>query len=378
MSLNKLTNQNLHLSLVDVCKSEREILTQAILHIVEVERRKLYLTFSYPSLFEYLTKSIGYSNGSAQRRIDAARLSFDAPEVIEKIESGELNLAQVSLLQMSIREVQVTSKHKVDADVKSDLIEQLINKSYAESEVLVAQTLEIKPKEHSKEKHQSDESVRLEVTLSKNQWSKLMKMRELLSLSLPNGSSWDQVLEHVADKVIKQKDKTRIIKTGPKEKSNEAKAVYSIRTRKATAREATAIEVQETIASGTQEAKSKEFKNVNSQSISSSKELGSIELIKTHLDLNLNAKEPKNPPARTHIPMSIQRQIFHRDMCCQYKDKSTGKICATTWQLTIDHIKPVWAGGDNDPENLRVLCAAHNQETYRMQANLAQTALMFS
>ena len=61
-----------------------------------MERRKLHLTFGYSSLFDYLTKCIGYSNGSAQRRIDAARLADDTPEVIDKLESGELNLAQVS------------------------------------------------------------------------------------------------------------------------------------------------------------------------------------------------------------------------------------------------------------------------------------------
>lgn len=93
MSLKKITDQNLHTNLKSLVVGEREMPSEILIHIVEVQRRKLYLTFGYGSLFDYLTKNIGYSNGSAQRRIDAARLSFDAPEVIKKLESGELNLA---------------------------------------------------------------------------------------------------------------------------------------------------------------------------------------------------------------------------------------------------------------------------------------------
>jgi hypothetical protein len=57
--------------------------------------------------------------------------------------------------------------------------------------------------------NQKDESVRLQVTLTKSQWEKFLKMRELLSNTLPGGSNWHQVLECVADKVIKLKDKSQ-------------------------------------------------------------------------------------------------------------------------------------------------------------------------
>ena len=190
MNLKKLTNQNLDTHLKSLVAREREILSEILLHIVEVERRRLYLKFGYSSLFEYLTKSIGYANGSAQRRIDAARLSFDAPTVIDKLESGQINLAQVSLLQKSIREIQVNSKTRIDTQFKESLIQQISNKSFAESEVLIAQALNLQSKEFTKTKHQKDESVRLEITFSKSQWEKLIKMRELLSHSLPHGSSW--------------------------------------------------------------------------------------------------------------------------------------------------------------------------------------------
>ncbi len=77
MCLKKVTSQNLDANLKLLVTSEREILIEILIHIVEVERRKLYLTYGYSSLFEYLTKRIGYANGSAQRRIDVALGSLD-------------------------------------------------------------------------------------------------------------------------------------------------------------------------------------------------------------------------------------------------------------------------------------------------------------
>lgn len=86
MKLKALNNQTLDAQLKKLAISEREILSEILCHIVEVEKRKLYLAFGFCSLFEYLTKSIGYSQGSAQRRIDASRLSFEVPEVINNLQ----------------------------------------------------------------------------------------------------------------------------------------------------------------------------------------------------------------------------------------------------------------------------------------------------
>ena len=97
----------------------------------------------------------------------------------------------------------------------------------------------------------------------------------------------------------------------------------------------------------------------------------------THSESESKATAPYNLevitiPARKPISLPIQRKIFQKDKCCQYQDKQTGKQCQSQWRLTIDHIQPIWAGGSNDPENLLILCLAHNQELYRQQASISQ------
>lgn len=310
-TLKTLSNEALNEKLKKLISKEREILSEIILHIIEVDRRKLYLSLAYPNLFEYLIKHIGYSAGSAQRRIDAARLSREVPEVITNLENGKINLSQISLMQKAIRQVQTEQNNKVALETKEKLIEKIQNKSFSESEVMVNKTLNIEVKESSKTSYQQNESVRLEVTLTQNQWEKMLRMRELLSNTLPNGS-WDQVFEYVAEKVIQQKDKA----------SGQTEVRTSV-------------------------SKADERVNMKEE----------------------NMKE-ENMNSRSAIPKFIQRQVFTRDKCCQYQDKNTKQKCGSKWQLNLDHIQPVWDNGSNRASNLRVLCANHNREVYRLQSNI--------
>ena len=60
---------------------ERCTLIEIIDHLREVTRRKLYLEKGYPTLFSWMTECLGYSEGAAQRRIQAMRLVQDLPEL---------------------------------------------------------------------------------------------------------------------------------------------------------------------------------------------------------------------------------------------------------------------------------------------------------
>lgn len=201
MNLKALTNDELDCNLMNCVKKEKAALHFIISHIAEVNRRKMYLDFAYPSLRAYLEERMGYDGGSAQRRIDAARLSQVVPGVIESLQHGELKLAQVTVLQKSLRE---TKNQVVSKETKVDLVEAIKNKSIYETQVLVAKALNVEIKTASKITPQADESVRLELSLTKDQWEKLNSMRELLSHSVPNGS-WSALLEYLSDRVIQQK-----------------------------------------------------------------------------------------------------------------------------------------------------------------------------
>jgi hypothetical protein len=69
-----------------------------------------------------------------------------------------------------------------------------------------------------------------------------------------------------------------------------------------------------------------------------------------------------NKHLRVPIPASVKRHVWLRDHGkCGFIHAETGKTCDSSYFLELDHIHPVALGGDNDPENLRLRCRAHNQ-----------------
>jgi hypothetical protein len=71
-------------------------------------------------------------------------------------------------------------------------------------------------------------------------------------------------------------------------------------------------------------------------------------------------RKARDLPA-SQVPKAIQRQIFFRDgnQCNFVSDD--GRRCSERGRLQVDHILPVAKGGDDRAENLRLLCAPHNQ-----------------
>jgi hypothetical protein len=86
-----------------------------------------------------------------------------------------------------------------------------------------------------------------------------------------------------------------------------------------------------------------------------------------------NAKRDKKAKPRTTtstLTPAKKKFVLQRDRCCQHRDHRNGKICGSRFHLQVDHIKPQWAGGRHEVENLQVLCAAHNRMKYEKESGI--------
>jgi hypothetical protein len=347
MELTKLSDEMLEKNLTELVAKERSLLCLILRHVMEMARRRSYEK-SHATLFEYLTDLLKYSHGSAQRRRDAALLALEVPEVLQAVESGVLNLSQITIAQVGFRAIEKQTKKKVLASTKRDLLEAIQSKSVAESEIIVSQKLGIKPKNKNKVKHQADGSVHVELIFTESQWQKLVRAKELLSHSVPSGRE-DELITYMNERVIAYKDKTL-----PKQKRTSAKKAEASPSK---------------IPTGTPTKPSNEPK-MQTKEIPLGKSDG------PSLEIPVGKPEPiavmssSRGPARVAIPVAVQREVFTRDKCCQYRYSSTGKCCGSHWQLQVDHIQPIWADGTNDLTNLRVLCAKHNRQIYKEQSGL--------
>lgn len=69
---------------------------------------------------------------------------------------------------------------------------------------------------------------------------------------------------------------------------------------------------------------------------------------------------PAASPNPRHIPAAVKRAVRARDHG-QCTFEANGRRCESRHALHFDHVIPIARGGRSTPENLRLLCAAHNQ-----------------
>ncbi|MEK2644831.1 HNH endonuclease [Bdellovibrio sp. BCCA] len=204
MNLKLLNKMELDQRIKSLVGKERELLHEILLTIKEIDQRKLYLEFGFANLFLYLVDGVGYSAGSAQRRIDAARLLNEVPSLGEKIQSGEVKLHQVSLIQKAARDIYKTTHKKVTAEEKKEILEQITSKNFQESQKEIASFFDLPVVEVTTQTVQADESVRLSLTISKELAEKIQQAQALLSHALSSNDIVDYIT-YVTDRVIKQK-----------------------------------------------------------------------------------------------------------------------------------------------------------------------------
>ncbi|QDK45242.1 hypothetical protein DOM22_08775 [Bdellovibrio sp. ZAP7] len=329
MNLKYLNRIELDQRIKSLSAKERDLLHEVLLTIKEIDSRRTYLDMGFGSLFDYLVKGVGYSEGSAQRRIDAARLIRELPQVAEKIQSGELKLNQISLVQKASREVWKSQSKQVTAEQKMEVLESLIAKGHSESHQQVTAFFDLPAVQNSYQKVQADESVRVEFTLSKEAFAKVKIAQELLSHSLPTQDIGD-FLEYLVDKVIKQK-------LGPANNSAEKHMAESGKA---------ATEARE------QEQKNQEdFRNQAAKIVPSEQ-----------ITATMAAKSAPSP--------KDIRTLKAQQKCCQFKDPVTGNKCQSRWLLQVDHQQSRWAGGKHDLPNLQLLCASHNKLKYKKETGI--------
>jgi hypothetical protein len=91
-------NAELLSELERLVRANRSCCAKLVLHLAEVDARRLYREQAFSCLFEYCVRALRMSESEAYLRIDAARRSRQYPILIELLEAGELNLTSIRLI----------------------------------------------------------------------------------------------------------------------------------------------------------------------------------------------------------------------------------------------------------------------------------------
>ena len=138
-----MNDQNLLEKTDRLIESERELLSKILESFREIDRRRLYSSLGYKSLFEMLIRRYGYSEDEAYRRISAMRLLKEVPEMKGRLDAGEITLTHLSIAQSYFRREKKLNV-EFQKEEKIALIEELAGKSVRKAQQMT-RTLSSQP-----------------------------------------------------------------------------------------------------------------------------------------------------------------------------------------------------------------------------------------
>jgi hypothetical protein len=317
-SISHLSDSELLTRLPELVLAERAASAEVVEHLVEVERRRLYLEQACSSLNAYCRQRLAYSEDGALKRARVAKLTLRLPRALDELRRGAIHLTGLFLL----------SSHLTEENAEA-LFAEARGKSRRELELLLACRFprpEVAPKVqalgatpaggaasppqdaasgpsfqfscpgtaqvvHPRVEPLSAERYRYEVTGSAQFHAKLELARELQSHVVPSG------------------DPALIL------------------------------------------------------------ELGLDALLEGELKRRHGAGKPRKrqqlKPNSRHVPVDLMRQVWERDGGqCTFED-AEGRRCTERRFITVEHRHPFALGGPPTLENLCLYCSAHNAYTAR-------------
>ncbi len=172
MNFTNVSNSEMQRRMKKLVRTERKITHLVLLHILEFESRKLYADLGYDRMYSYLTKHLGYSDFCAYARLQSAQMLKKAPVISEKLEDGSLNLTQLAEMRKCIRHEEQKGQI-VTAEQTLDILSKIENKNSFQTKQVLAVEFNQPIKENEVVKPQRDESVRLELSLTKEEFEEM-------------------------------------------------------------------------------------------------------------------------------------------------------------------------------------------------------------
>ena len=324
-------------------RAERGATLEVIEHLVEMERRRLYLAHATSSLYRYCIDRLGYAEDAALKRHRVARLALRLPQVLEEVRAGTMHLTGLFLLSTYLTEGNADALLAEARGKSRRQIEKVIARWFprpdVESRIEPAHVAATADPEHPVEgrfwgseqrtpsiseqptlpgtEHQPDLAGtcripcsgagvqdarsrleplsplrwRVEFTAGAELYDKLERARELLSHAVPRGDL-GELFERALDALLEKEARKRF-GTGQPRKARKLKA------------------------------------------------------------------------GSRHVPAAIERVVWLRDGAqCTFVDVK-GRRCGERRFLTLEHRHPFAMGGPSDADNLCLLCSAHNLASAR-------------
>jgi HNH endonuclease len=97
-ALSVISDTELLARMPSLVHKERGAIAEVLEHLIEIDRRRLYLDEACTSLTSYCIERLGYSEDEASKRVRVARLAGRFPELLEELRASAIHLTGLFLL----------------------------------------------------------------------------------------------------------------------------------------------------------------------------------------------------------------------------------------------------------------------------------------
>ncbi len=210
MNLKHLTDKTLLQDTKKLVQKELDSTTDVLHHLKEIERRKLFCDLGHSSMIDYAIKELGYSETSAIRRVKAARLIKEMPEISEKINDGSLSLSNLAKADVFFKREDIKEPAK-----KRIILKKIENQSARQCEKTLMELSPIKPLPKESQKLVTPEFTQLRINVSNDTMKLLEKAKSLMGKFSINDEFLKKLTEHGIESITHKRFKTRTTEQNP-------------------------------------------------------------------------------------------------------------------------------------------------------------------
>ena len=431
-TVSALSDQHLLQRIKELAAVEHHLKVVVIDHLLELERRRLYLSLGFSGLFEYAVRELGYSDGAAWRRIKAMRLCVEVKGARTRIQDGTLTLNAAAELQHAFerQERKQASAGRgsqagagsgatpngsapgaaektqesdaapvLDSAERESLVARAAGKSTRQVKEMLAEVDPDLARPVERMRPLGAGRWELKAVIDDDCRSGLDQLKGLLSHVDPQ-MTLGELLGRVVREAVERHDPSRPPRrrrrsrqpadvadetSAPKDTPGPAAAEEPLTAKPAgittsapmvqpdsapgpavvAARVATAAP---TATSAPKAESAAQRQDETSAPKSAGPEVAAAPRLAVGAGGGVAARQRPRVRGRG-IPAAVRRQVWERDRgCCSYVDRGSGRRCGSRHLLEIDHVFPFALGGGAEPENLRLLCAAHHRYRHARRA----------
>ena len=97
-ALASLCNENLLSATREILRRACVVEADLLVHLAEIEERRLHLEMACPSMFAFCVTKLGFSEDATYNRLGVARAARQFPAILDALRSGEVHLSGLRVL----------------------------------------------------------------------------------------------------------------------------------------------------------------------------------------------------------------------------------------------------------------------------------------